>query len=133
MQVSGTADPLWNRLLAELGQNSLEAAAQLQSLFAPGRIGDLIHAVPSDIATALIKGLASNRCSRLLQSSMLKALLQVVLQLRQEGDAVSIILTPSKVCPSPLPPTQMQRAMLCWSKQPAFLTGGGSLRLALSL
>jgi hypothetical protein len=96
LQVNGTADPLWNRLLVELGQNSLEAAAKLQSLFAPARIGDVIHAVPSFLVTALIKGLAGAKCSRLLQSSMLRALLQAVLQLRRSGDAISVILTPSK-------------------------------------
>jgi hypothetical protein len=103
--VGGTADPAWSRLLAHLCKNSAEAVAQLTSLFSPSKLEHTIHAVPSFIVTALIKGLAGDRCSPALQRCMLRALAYTVARLAVAGDAPPLMLTPSKASPAVHPST----------------------------
>lgn len=99
MQISSTADPFWKRLQEGLAQNSMQVAAQLARVFKADAAEDFVHAVPSSIVLAMIKGLASEKYSRLLQSCVLKALLQLVRLLVAAGDSANCLPTPSKVWP----------------------------------
>lgn len=59
--------------------------------------GELVRSVPSFVVTAMVKGLASGQCSRLLQSCLLKALLHITRLLVRAGEAANRLPTPSKV------------------------------------
>ncbi len=96
-QIRGTADPFWRGLAESIAANSLQVAEQLQRVFKASAAGELVRAVPSFVLTAMVKGLASGQCSRLLQSCLLKALAQLLRLLVAAGDTSNRVPTPTKV------------------------------------